>query len=554
MKIYFSNWYGFEEYIGIHLLPETLGYPDKRENKQSGLAINFQIYYVKSKNIAKKIGDIMVLTPISQDTKNYFELNGRNIERNKIYDVTKLFRADKLVSMPRNIEYYKAISSVFEEQQALTLLKLLCDVSYFKENINVYKNWNGFTSRFYRDNSSSKSILKNGTKIATGSYEIEGAISIPLDNLGATFEPLIFTFDKSEEIPQDINLVIGKNGLGKTHILKEICDVVTGIKSSRTKPLFNKLIVVSYSPFESFYTNRELSELLSAKYGVGDGVNMKDNPLSIDDYTYIGFRNSDGQFDRSRPISFSAKSIINAINYDRDVAWWAEGGAGKIKTIFSTLSLSMNFDTIRFKTIRGKNIDVTMDGEKIEFDDENEEINYQAGVTFINKGDEVKLSSGQQIYSFMIPSIVSEIQDETLVIIDEPELYLHPALEVGLIEMLKSILIQTKSYAIIATHSALIAREVQSKCVNVLKEATYGTMIDKPNIETYGESLEEIIGEIFDDYSLKKPYQREIDNLMDEQLSLSENLNNFSIKMGDEGLVYLASKISDIQKSKNRGS
>ncbi len=554
MKIYFSNWYGFEEYIGLHLLPETLGYPNKRENKQGGLAINFQVYYVKSKNLAKKIGDIMVLTPMSRDTKNYFELNGINIKRNEIYDVARLFRADKLVSMPRSIEYYKAISSVFEEQQALTILKLLCDVSFFKENINLYKDWNGFTSRFYRDNSSSKSIIKNGTKIATGSYEIEGAISIPLDNLGATFEPLVFRFDKSEGIPQDINLVIGKNGLGKTHILKEICDVVTGLKSSKTKPLFNKLIVVSYSPFESFYTNRELSELLSVKYGVADGVNMKDNPLSIDDYTYIGFRNADGEFDRSRPISFSAKSITNAINYDKDVAWWVEGDAGKIKTIFSTLSLSMSFDTIRFKTIKHKNIDVTMDGEKIVFDDENEEINYQAGVTFINKGDEVKLSSGQQIYSFMIPSIVSEIQDETLVIIDEPELYLHPALEVGLIKMLKSILTQTKSYAIIATHSALIAREVQSKCVNVLKEATYGTMIDKPNIETYGESLEEIIGEIFDDYSLKKPYQHEIDNLMDERLSLSENLNNFSMKMGDEGLVYLASKISDIQKSKNRGS
>lgn len=148
----------------------------------------------------------------------------------------------------------------------------------------------------------------------------------------------------------------------------------------------------------------------------------------------------------------------------------------------------------------------------------------------------------------MIPSIVSEIQDETLIIIDEPELYLHPALEIGLIEMLKNVLKQRNSYAIIATHSSIIAREVQSKCVNVLKEATYGTMIDKPNIETYGESLEEIIGEIFDDYSIKKPYQHELDNIMDERLSLSENLNNLSVKMGDEGLVYLASKISEIKE------
>ncbi|EPK3184588.1 AAA family ATPase [Enterobacter kobei] len=545
MKIYFSNWYGFEYYIGLHFLPDNLGYPDKKENKDGGLAINFQLYYVKAKNLAKKIGDVMVLSPDSRNMRELFEERGIHIEKNKIYDVTKLFRPGKVVSMPNNIEYYRAIASLFEEQQALDVLKSLCDVSYFKENLNLYKNWNGFTSRFYRDNSSSKSILKNGTKIAMGSYEINGIIDVTLDDLGDSFEPFTLSFNKLDDIPRDINLIIGKNGLGKTHILKEVCDVITGLKPARAKPLFNKLIVVSYSPFENFKTNRELSELLSLKYGLQNPMNIHDNPLSINDYTYIGFRNVEGQFDRDWPISFSAKSILNSIEYDRDVAWWAEGGQGKLKNIFSTLSLSMKFDTIRFKTIKNKSIDVTMSGDKINFHNEDEEINYHAGAVFLNNGKEIKLSSGQQIYSFMIPSIVSEIQDETLVIIDEPELYLHPALEIGLIEMLKNILKQRKSYAIIATHSSLIAREVQSNCVHVLKEATFGTMIDRPNIETYGESLEEIIGEVFDDYSIKKPYQHEIDVIIDEKLSLNENLDKLSHKIGDEGLVYLASKIND---------
>ncbi|HDC4290833.1 TPA: hypothetical protein O8L16_001608 [Enterobacter cloacae] len=55
MKIYFSNWYGFEYYIGLHFLPDNLGYPEKKSNKDGGLAINFQLYYVKSKNLAKKL-------------------------------------------------------------------------------------------------------------------------------------------------------------------------------------------------------------------------------------------------------------------------------------------------------------------------------------------------------------------------------------------------------------------------------------------------------------------------------------------------------------------
>lgn len=34
MKIYFSNWYGFEYYIGLHFLPDNLGYPEKKEIKK----------------------------------------------------------------------------------------------------------------------------------------------------------------------------------------------------------------------------------------------------------------------------------------------------------------------------------------------------------------------------------------------------------------------------------------------------------------------------------------------------------------------------------------
>lgn len=46
----------------------------------------------------------------------------------------------------------------------------------------------------------------------------------------------------------------------------------------------------------------------------------------------------------------------------------------------------------------------------------------------------------------MIPAIISELEEESLLILDEPELYLHPELEVGLINMLKNILDETKSF------------------------------------------------------------------------------------------------------------
>lgn len=551
MKIYYSNWYGFEDHKGIHLLPETLGKNHELKKTNNEADINFQIYYVKSKNLVKKIGDVMVLSSNTRDIIPFFEHCGRRVKTDhsySVYEITDLCIADELVSIPISIDYYKAVAALFDEGLALKYLSRICDVSYYKENISIYNKMNGFKTRFYRDNSSSKAIIKNGLKIATGGYEIDEKVHIKINDLGDSFEPVDFIFDKSNDLVQDINLIIGKNGLGKTHILKEICSIVTGLKTSKSKPLFNKLIIVSYSPFESFYTNRELSTLLSLKYGKEDVGNTEANFMSIDDYTYIGFRDIDGKFDKNKPASFSAKSIINAIEYDRDIAWWADGNSGKVNTIFSTLSLSMKFDTIRFKKVNGGEVDLRLNNNKIEFNDEGEEINFHDGVTFHYKDQDVKLSSGQQIYSFMIPSIVGEIQDETLIIIDEPELYLHPALEVGLIEMLKNILKQRNSYAIIATHSAVIAREVPRKCVSVLKESDYGTKIDKPNIETYGESLDEIIGEIFDDYSLKKPYQYEIDRVVNEDGYSGDKFNDLSERLGDEGLVYLASKFRETIK------
>ncbi|MFP3740379.1 AAA family ATPase, partial [Burkholderia sp. SIMBA_019] len=54
--------------------------------------------------------------------------------------------------------------------------------------------------------------------------------------------------------------------------------------------------------------------------------------------------------------------------------------------------------------------------------------------------DENKLSSGQTMMLLVITNIVSFIQDNTLILFDEPELYLHPNAISGLIKMIYRIL------------------------------------------------------------------------------------------------------------------
>ena len=77
------------------------------------------------------------------------------------------------------------------------------------------------------------------------------------------------------------------------------------------------------------------------------------------------------------------------------------------------------------------------------------------------------VSSGQLHLLSLITYIYANIHFATLLIIDEPEVHLHPHTVVEFMRILASILMRFKSYAIIATHSPLIVREVISSNVQV---------------------------------------------------------------------------------------
>ena len=79
------------------------------------------------------------------------------------------------------------------------------------------------------------------------------------------------------------------------------------------------------------------------------------------------------------------------------------------------------------------------------------------------------LSSGQLHLLSLITHVYANIHFSTLMVIDEPEVHLHPHTIVAFMMVLASILQRFKSFAIIATHSPLIVREVISANVHVLQ-------------------------------------------------------------------------------------
>lgn len=384
--------------------------------------------------------------------------------------------------------------------------------------------------------SSAEALMRKGYQVALGRYVAEKKFSLTINSLESSFESIDFNFDVNRKVGKsNISLLIGKNGVGKSHILKKLSEIVTGIDNGKEEmPIFHKLIVMSYSPFETFYTKDEILDKLSIKYGGDDDdINKKSagrRRLHVNEYTYVGFKNNDGDFDLHHPAFFSAESIVKIANYDMENSWWVE--KTRLKILIDTLSLGITFDKICIYDEFGEEVDIneTITPKKLK-----SKFDFAKGIVFKYKGKKVSLSSGQRIYAYMLPAIVSEIEEESLLVLDEPELYLHPELEVGLIAMLQNLLEDTKSFSIIATHSSIITREVEKNSVVILRKDDCYTRVHKPTIETYGESIDLIISEVFDDDMIKKPYQIEIDKVLKNGDVSASSITQF---VGDDALTF----------------
>jgi energy-coupling factor transporter ATP-binding protein EcfA2 len=138
------------------------------------------------------------------------------------------------------------------------------------------------------------------------------------------------------------------------------------------------------------------------------------------------------------------------------------------------------------------------------------------GVTFVKDKRPIELSSGQKLFSFIVVNILGAIRRDSLILIDEPELFLHPTLEIRFIGMLKRILQHFNSKALMATHSVVTVREVPSDCVHVFERTEEGLVVKRPPFETFGGDIQRITSYVFGDNATSKPFEGWIREQLEE--------------------------------------
>lgn len=147
------------------------------------------------------------------------------------------------------------------------------------------------------------------------------------------------------------------------------------------------------------------------------------------------------------------------------------------------------------------------------------------------------LSTGYKFVMHAMAHLISNCENNNLVLFDEPENHLQPPLLSFMINEMRKILAQYKSVMLIATHSPIILQEIFAKNVKIIKRVGKVRTFSQPKIETYGESFGAIASEVFNLNSDNTSYYSTIEMLyeewnMDQLESLGEMISSFEHRLG----------------------
>lgn len=363
----------------------------------------------------------------------------------------------------------------------------LRDAAIFPSIKEVFENDECFKNSLLRGN---KQLLDSARYIMNGidvrsyykfSYTFLPPYSPKDDN--EYLVNLDFNFKYGTYFDQRIYAVIGKNGTGKTTLLSQMANDFSSANSKNIipqKPLYNKIITISFSFFDKLPLPTANAQF---------------------NYTYLGLKgkNQSIDVDVNATLKRELRTHLNRINEKNRCRVWNS----IVKKLFHS---SIN--------------DVVIDAEDC-FKPIDIDRVFSAHVNF---------SSGENLLLYIISSIISEIQDNTLILFDEPESHLHPNAISILMNVLYSLLGEFNSFAIIATHSPIVIQEVSSRNVKVFKRD--GDLLEVSNIghETFSENLTTITDEIFGNREIAKYHTSIIKEIIENKsnnITYEELLNIF---------------------------
>lgn len=398
-------------------------------------------------------------------------------------------------------------------------------------------------------------------------------------------------------------LILGENGTGKSFLLKTIADIFIFLDKAqkyKRKPKFHyeKFSVAYYYKGNEYVIDRNSgSEIVCRKNGLDVDLYdvelptnvlavsfmVNDKFLFIDPnhsgsgmYRYLGVRKTTNATYTSSVISNVMQSVVQIL-YD--------GLLKEMNMVLSALHFDSFVDITFVNNSKGKNANGTMvpidcsksdvnffgnfvvNGEKLSNLIKHDLIR-PSNISFYKAGEKIDFencSSGEKHMIFAFSGILNAISSNSLILIDEPEISLHPEWQIQYISLLKKVFEKYKGcHFILASHSHYLVSDLQgdtSSIVTLSKENSIWPKAELLNFDTYAWSAENIIYNVFGLRTTRNYYfERDLSRLLeliqaedntdeniDEIIELTEKMKKY-IYNDDDPLCVIISQAEECIK------
>lgn len=426
----------------------------------------YRVIY-KNKSVIKEIGEVKIgEVGMEPDEKLYVSPN-----------LTDSFKEldDQFFSLGQDVSYYKNLNKLGEDLRFEILVKLK-DVAL---NNHLFQ-------KYLDEDVMGRSLLRSVSRISVrGQFNrlAKGDSSLtpykfsylPPDN---NVSELSFEVKPNSNPPSNVHVLIGRNGVGKTHMLNNM------IKSLVLSDTSNK--------YGNFYSEIEdeqeiFASLVSISFSAFDQTRplpqQEDNSRGLK-YSYVGLQqqfSTDDEIIKEETISDEEGEQ----HFPKDINMLGDEFSSSLSAVIRASKKTRLIMALR-----------TLEADPI-FKDIG--ISHIVHKKNIRKARRIfrNLSSGHKIVLLTITKLVETVEERTLVIIDEPEGHLHPPLLSAFTRALSNLLKTRNGVGIIATHSPVILQEVPKSCVNIINRRNKDISIDPPEIETFGENIGTLTREVF---------------------------------------------------------
>lgn len=423
------------------------------------------------------------------------------------------YLSEDFFSLGQSADYYDTIYNN-KESYPVDPLVSLCDIA---NNTNIFDKVSRLRvtrNSLFRDvprstvmNQFSR-ICRGGVKVTD--YDFTYIFDIDSRNTSLGKNRMNFEVVVNELPPSNIHVVIGRNGVGKSQLFHNMIDVYLEKEdatayfekySKEVDPgvIFPNLIYMSYSAFDNCKEVNDFNDF---------DTNKK--------YTYLGLRKKGKSTDKflTKDMDDLAEEFSNS--FSKCLA---------IKQKRDLLSSSINI---------------------LEADPIFKQANFKKFIFSYKKGDLLhtknelfqlyknRISSGHGIILLSIVKLIDNLEEKTLVLIDEPETHLHPPLLSAFIRCLSDILFNRNAVAIVATHSPIVLQEVTKKCVWKLDRSGYIMSISRPLKETFGENYNALVEDIFGFEIQKSGFHKLIKDEVEKTKDIDELERNFGYQLGED--------------------